>query len=435
MWQTIRNSFASPAVRKKMIYTIILLIISRFGSYVFVPFIKQGAMATLMKNSGASSLFAIMDVFSGGAFANATIFAMSITPYVNASIIMMLLTNAITPLEKLSKEGEAGQKKIAQYTRILTVGLAFLQATAFYFMLAKGQNTNGTPLIDTGWVQYIVIALSFTAGTAFLMWLGEQITEKGIGNGITLIICAGIVAGLPKTFTALFNAFSASGGNGTAFVYTLLVLAGILAAVVAVVFMNDSERRMQIQYAKRVVGRKMYGGQSNNLPIKLLASGVMPIIYAMSILSFPQVICSFFGITNSTPGFWGTFLKLFSSGSWIYAIIYFVLVILFTFFATFMQYQPTQMANQIKQNGGYLPGIMPGRPTANFIKRVVSRVTVAGAIFMAFLAVLPILVSIIFHIQIGLGGTSILIVVGSALDISRQLESNLITHNYKGFLG
>lgn len=433
MWQTIRNSFASPAVRKKMFYTIILLIVFRFGSFVPVPYLKLGAMKTLMDNSGANSLFAIMNTFSGGAFANATIFAMSITPYVNSSIIMMLLTNAITPLERLSKEGEAGQKKIAQYTRILTVVLAFLQATAFYFMLA---NAGGESFISTGWLQYIVITFSFTAGTAFLMWLGEQITEKGIGNGITLIICAGIVAGLPTTFGALYNALSAKGEMATALFYFALVLVGVLAAIVAVVFMNDSERRMQIQYAKRVVGRKMYGGQSNNLPIKILASGVMPIIYAMSILSFPQVICSFFGVTTAsdTP-FWSWFLKAFTSDHWFYAIFYFILVVAFTFFATFMQYQPTQMANQIKQNGGYLPGIMPGRPTANFIKKVVSRVTVAGAVFMAFLAVLPILVSVVFHLKIGLGGTSILIVVGSALDISRQLESNLITHNYKGFLG
>ena len=425
MFDTIRNAWKIVDLRKKLIYTFIMLIIFRLGSTIPVPLINPEMLEQMF--TGDNTMFGFIDIVSGGAFKNATIFAMSITPYINSSIIMQLLCVAIPALERLQKEGEEGRKKIGQFMRYGTVVLAIIQAVGLYFLL-KSSNAITNP----GWQSAIVIITTFTAGTAFLMWLGEQITEKGVGNGISLIIFAGIVSRIPDMAKTLYASVE-SGALNWLMVAVILVFALLIIAFV--VMMNEAERRLPVQYAKRVVGRKMYGGQSTHIPIKVAGAGVIPIIFAMSIMAFPGTIASFFGKTAQSGGFWGAFLWVFSGQSWIYAVLYFLLIIYFTYFYTAIQFNPIEMSNNMKKNGGFIPGIRPGRPTSDYIARVLSRVTLAGAFFLAFIAVIPIFMNLGLHISnFSIGGTSLLIVVGVALETVQNMESQMLMRHYKGFL-
>lgn len=425
MFETIRNAWKIVDLRKKLIYTFIMLVIFRLGSCIPVPMLEAEQMSALF--SAENSMFGFIDIVSGGAFQNATIFAMSITPYINASIIMQLLCVAIPALERLQKQGEDGRKKIAQMQRYGTVVLALIQAIGLYFLLKSfGAVTN------PGFGAAVVIVSTFTAGTAFLMWLGEQITEKGVGNGISLIIFAGIVSRLPSAFTSLY-AYIQGGAINWVFAVVILVLA--LVVIAFVVMMNEAERRIPVQYAKRVVGRKMYGGQSTHIPIKVAGAGVIPVIFAMSIMAFPGTIASFFGKSAESGGFWGGFLYIFSGQSWIYAVLYFLLIIFFTYFYTAIQFNPIEMSNNMKKNGGFIPGIRPGRPTSDYIANVLSRVTLAGAIFLGIIAVIPIFMNLGLNIaNFSIGGTSLLIVVGVALETVKGIESQMLMRHYKGFL-
>ncbi len=425
MIDTIKNAWKIVDLRKKLIYTFVMLVIFRLGSCIPVPLLDPAQMQSLF--SAENSMFGFIDMVSGGAFQNATIFAMSITPYINSSIIMQLLCVAIPALERMQKEGEDGRKKIGQMMRYGTVILALIQAIGLYFLLRSyGAVTN------PGLASAVVVITTFTAGTAFLMWLGEQITEKGVGNGISLIIFAGIVSRIPGMFVSLW-AYLQSGNLNWIGALALIVLALVVIGVV--VAMNEAERRIPVQYAKRVVGRKMYGGQSTHIPIKVAAAGVIPIIFAMSIMAFPGTIASFFGVQAGDKGFWGGFLWVFSSSSWIYAVLYFLLIIFFTYFYTAIQFNPIEMSNNMKKNGGFIPGIRPGRPTSDYISKVLSRITLAGAIFLGLIAVLPIFMNLGLHISnFAIGGTSLLIVVGVALETVKDLESQMLMRHYKGFL-
>ncbi len=427
MLETIRNAWKIPELRKKLFYTLGMIIIFRLGSVIPVPMLDPAQMKAMVEGS-ENSLLGFLNMVSGGAFANTTIFAMSITPYINASIIMQLLCVAIPALERLQKEGEEGRKKIAQIQRAATVVLAIVQAIGIYFLLVNAHAVTN-PGLWTG----VVVVTTFAAGTAFLMWLGEQITEKGVGNGISLIIFAGIVSGGPAMVTALYQYVVAGGAGAGVGVAALLVVG--LVVIAFIVAMHDAERRIPVQYAKRVVGRKMYGGQNTHIPIKVASAGVMPIIFAMSIMSFPGTIAQFCGVTTASGGFWGGFLRVFSPDHWVYAIVYFFLIIFFTYFYTAIQFNPIEMANNMKKNGGFIPGIRPGRPTSDFISRVLSKITLAGAIFLALIAILPILMNMGLDIgNFAIGGTSLIIVVGVALETVNQLESQMLMRHYKGFL-
>ncbi len=426
MLDTLKNSWKIPDLKRKILITIGLILVFRLGSRIPVPGLDPTYFASLIAKGG--QLFSFLDVVGGGAFKNATIFAMSITPYINASIIMQLLTIAIPKLEQLSKEGEEGRKKIGQWIRYATVILAFVQATAITISLKNAIISGLNPM------SFITITLTLTAGTAFLMWLGEQITEYGIGNGISMLIFAGIVSAGPNGLKYLIMNYQA-GKLGNDFV-GILSIAGILvvfiAIIAAVVFVNQAERRIPVQYAKRVVGRKVYGGQSTHLPIKVNWAGVIPIIFAMSIMSLIPTITGFTA-PNATTGFAG-FMNHWQS-HWSYAIIYAVLIIGFTFFYTYVQFNPIELANNMKKNGGFIPGIRPGKPTSDYIQKVLVRITWFGALFLALISIFPYLIVWITGVQgVWFAGTSVLILVGVALDTVRQIESQMLMRHYKGFL-
>ena len=429
MLQTIKNAWKIPDLRKKLIYTLLLIVIFRFGSVIPVPFLSPDVISGLIEQGGKDSLLNLLNTFSGGAFSQATIFAMSITPYINASIIMQLLTVAIPALERISKEGMEGRKKIAQWSRYVTVLLGLIQAWGLYMALR-------TSIVVPGgipkFVAAITIILTFTAGTAFLMWLGEQINEKGIGNGISMLIFAGIVSRGPQLVLTLKSYVEMGKLN---WISLIIVLVVAVVVVGFVVLMNDSERRIPVQYSKRVVGRKVYGGQSTHIPIKVSGAGVMPIIFAMSIMAFPSTIAGFFGKTaQNTSGFFGFILNVLSSDHWFYGVLYFLLILFFTYFYIAIQYNPIEMANNMKKNGGFIPGIRPGKTTADFISKSLSKITLAGAVFLGLIAVLPIFMSQFAGLNISIGGTSLLIVVGVALETVKQMESQMVMRHYKGFL-
>ena len=422
MFKTLRNAWSIPDLRKKMLYTLLMIFVFRLGSFIPVPGLNPQALAELVSEN--NSLFGLMDAFSGGAFSNATIFAMGITPYINSSIILQLLTVAIPALERLSKEGEEGRKIIAKWTRITTVILAFIQATGLYFGI-KGA------VLNQNFASYVTIVATFTAGTAFLMWLGEQITEKGVGNGISIIIFAGIVASIPTMAKNLVGSVTQFGAPW----WTIaLVLVFNLAMIVFVIFITDAERRIPVQYAKRVVGRKMYGGQSTHIPLKVAMAGVIPIIFAMSILSFPTTIMQFTG--EPTSAFWLGFWRLLTPSSWVYIVLYLLLIVFFTYFYTAIQFNPIEVANNMKKNGGFVPGIRPGAPTSSYISRILSRITLTGAFFLGIVAVIPLVIAKIYpSIQsVSITGTSLLIMVGVALETVKQIESQMMMRHYKGFL-
>ncbi|MCH5299504.1 MAG: preprotein translocase subunit SecY [Ruminococcus sp.] len=436
MFKTIANAWKIPDLRRKIIFTILIVVFFRIGSVIPVPFLDMTALGNLMQMNGAeqgNSALAYLNTLSGGAFSNATIFAMGVTPYINSSIIMQLLTVAIPPLERLAKEGEAGRKKIATITRYVTVGLGLVQGAAYWWYL----HASGVTVYTGGFsavYSAIVIILAFTAGTAVMMWFGEQINEKGIGNGISILLFAGIVARLPYTLNLLGQYWGLGfEGDSKYFFLVPLWIVVFLVVVWVITFMQDSERRIPIQYAKRVVGRKMYGGQSSHLPIKVALGGVLPIIFASSILSIPSTIQAF-GV-NPTEGFWKGFFDAFNTTGWLYMSMYFVLIIMFGYFYTTIQYNPVEMANNLKQNNGTVPGIRPGAPTAEFIRKILSRITLIGCLFLGFIAEFPLIYSAFTGMGgMSMGGTSIIIVVGVALETAKQMESQMMMRHYKGFL-
>ena len=435
MFNTIRNAWRIPDLRKKLLYTLLIVIVFRFGSVIPAPFLDATALSALMDSAGSNSALGYINMLTGGAFSYASLFAMGITPYINSSIIMQLLTIAIPPLERLAKEGEEGRKKIATITRYVTVVLGLIQGVAFYFYL-RGQGIVEYTAGFSGVFAGLVIVLTFTAGTALIMWMGEQINEKGIGNGISIILFAGIVARLPVTFGTVWQymqlGIQSSSTSGQYLVLAPLFIVLFLVVIWVIVFMNEAERRIPVQYAKKVVGRKMYGGQSTHIPIKVAMSGVMPVIFASAILSIPQFIQFFW---NPTEGFGRAVLDALNQTGWLYVVLYFLLILMFAYFYMSIQYNPLEMANNLRQSNGTIPGIRPGKPTAEFIAKILSKVTLIGALFLAFVALIPIIYSNVTGMYgLSLGGTSVIIIVGVALDTVKQLESQMMMRHYKGFL-
>lgn len=435
MFKTIKNAWSIPDLRKKILFTLLIIIVFRIGSVIPVPFLNMEALAQAMGDiSTGNTMLAYINTLSGGAFSNATLFAMGITPYINSSIIMQLLCVAIPPLERMAKEGEIGRRKIGTITRYVTVGLGLIQGTAYLFYLKQKAVLNYNEGFSF-WFSAVVIVLVFTAGTAIMMWLGEQINSHGIGNGISILLFAGIVAQLPSTISILGQYWNLGSEGQTQFYILVPVWAIIFVAVIWIItFMQDSERRIPIQYAKRVVGRKMYGGQSSHLPIKVALGGVLPIIFASSILSIPGTINLFLGIQEG-DGFWGAFFAAFNTSGWLYMVLYFLLIIMFAYFYTTIQYNPIEMANNLKANNGTVPGIRPGAPTADYIRNILSRITLIGALFLAVIALFPLIYGAATGMgSMTIGGTSIIIIVGVALDTVKQLESQMMMRHYKGFL-
>ncbi|MGI6747396.1 MAG: preprotein translocase subunit SecY [Anaerovoracaceae bacterium] len=423
MLKTIAQAWKIDDLRSKIIFTLLMLLIFRLGSNIPVPGIDRDILKEVF--SGDTGLFGLFDLFSGGAFSNFTIFALSITPYITASIIFQLLTIAIPRLEALAKEGVEGKKKIAQYTRYLTVGLAFIQAIGLSVGLFR------QAVVDKSFFSITVIVLTLSAGTAFLMWLGEQINENGIGNGISLIIMAGIISTIPGAINQTWVKLQA-GEVG----FISVILFGIFAlfVVVGIIVVQQGQRRIPVQYAKRVVGRKMYGGQSTHIPMKVNQAGVIPVIFSLSLLQFPITITYFFP-NGGFADFVTKWLSPYGNpGVWIYASLNIVLIMFFTFFYTSVTFNPAEVANNMKANGGFIPGIRPGRSTIEYLNRVMTRITFVGAVFLAVIATLPTLIQQFTALQIGFGGTSLLIVVGVALDTMKQLETQMVMRNYQGFL-
>lgn len=426
MVASIRNAWKIPDLRKKILMTILMLVIFRIGTHIPVPGLSASALAEL--GQSGSSLFGFLNIISGGAFNNASIFAMSIGPYITASIIIQLLTIAIPKLEQLSKEGEHGRKILAEWTRYGAVILGFVEASALYTGI-RNVVTNRSV-----W-SYLTITLTFTAGTAFLMWLGEQINEYGIGNGISLLIFAGIISRGPNAAAILYGYLvSGSFGQGAiGYIVLVLIILLFVAMIALVVFVQEAERRIPIQYAKRVVGRKMYGGQSTHIPIKVNVSGVMPIIFAMSIMTFPSTIINLIW-GNSETGPFLTYLKNIQDKPW-FALAYALLVMFFTFFYSMIAFNPIELANNIRKNGGFVPGIRPGKPTSDYISKVLNRITWFGALFLAVVTILPSLMQTFTKISnVWFGGTSLLIMVSVALETVMQIESQMLMRHYKGFL-
>ena len=424
MLETLKNAWKIEELRKKILFTILIILLYRLGNAVPVPFVNVTALQYYFQQL-QNTVLGLYNVMSGGAFSTATIFALSIQPYINASIIIQLLCIAIPALERMSKEeGEEGRKKIASITRYATVGIGLLMGFAYY-MLMRNNGLLAAGTEKNIWVAIVVI-LTFTSGSALIMWLGEQITEFGIGNGISMILFASIVSRLPRSVvTSIQNVMNGSLKWWAA----VLVFLGALALIVLIVFVNDAERRLPVQYAKRVVGRKMYGGQSTYLPMKVNMSGVMPIIFAQSIASLPATIAALTGHSNSA---WAK-----TNTVW-YAVIYFALIIFFAYFYSTIQFNPIEVANNLKKNGGYIPGFRPGKPTSEFIQKVLNKITLFGALYLGILATVPILISVFSKTAsltgLSLGGTSIIIVVGVALETIRAIEAQLMMRNYKGFL-
>ena len=422
MFSTLKNAWGIPELRKKLIFTAMIMLLYRIGNVIPVPFINVSALGTYFDQVLSTTILGLYNAMSGSAFSQATVLALSIQPYINASIIIQLLTIAIPALERLQKEGgEEGRKKLTAITRYTTVGLGLLMGWAYYMMLVN----RGGIVTDDSVLAAIVIILTFTAGSAVVMWLGEQITEHGVGNGISMILFANIISRLPSMVGTLFT---------MVWWQIILVVFGMTALILLIVLVNDAERRIPIQYAKRVVGRKVYGGQNTNLPIKVAMTGVMPIIFAQSITSLPATICAFVGITATSKNWW--YDNLFSSTSWAYAICYFLLIFFFGWFYASIQYDPVEISNNLKKNGGFIPGFRPGKPTADFIKKVINKILVFGSVYLGIVALLPIIAgNLMPSVQyLAIGGTSVIIVVSVALETVKALEAQMLMRHYKGFL-
>ena len=446
MIQTIRNAWKIPEIRKKVLFTAFVILIYRLGAAIPVPFLNIGPDGILGVGAVTSAtFFDYINMISGNAFNYGTIFAMSITPYINSSIIIQLLTVAIPALERLSKEGEEGRKKIAKITRYVTIGLGLLQAVAYYVFLRSQNALSATDGTFAKVFQAIVIILVLTAGTSLTMWLGEQINDKGIGNGISMILFAGIVSRIPSYIGQLYGYLQY---GGVYIPFTIIAALSLILLIVFIVWMDNAERRIPVQYTKRVVGRKMYGGQSSHIPIKVNMSGVLPVIFASSILSLPTTIQMFVDVKADSG--WDKFFSVFTTEHWAYTIIYFVLIIFFAYFYSSIQYNPIEMANNLAKNSGTIPGVRTGRPTSDYIAKVISKIVLLGALLLSVVALFPIIYSQltsvickavgqvsaegIAGVSISLGGTSIIILVGVALETVKQLESQMMMRHYKGFL-
>ena len=424
MFNTLANAWKIPELRKKLMFTLMMLLIYRVCSVIPVPYIDAGQLSSYFESTLSNTILGLYDAMSGSAFSTATVLALGIQPYINASIIIQLLTVAIPALERMAKEeGEVGKKKIERITRYTTVGLGLLLGFAYYTMMRNYESQGLTLITGEGFLPAVVIILAFTAGSCFVMWMGEQITEFGIGNGISMILFANIISGLPGGLSRLL---------GMAWWQALIVVVGMALLVVFIVFINDAERRIPIQYAKRVVGRKIYGGQSTNLPIKVAMSGVMPVIFASSICSIPATICAF--VPKGTEGWW--YKNIFSPNSWVYFATYVLMIFFFSWFYSTIQYDPVEIANNLKKNGGFIPGFRPGKPTADFIKKVINKIIIFGAVYLAIVSLLPILAGKFMpNVQnLAIGGTSVIIVVGVALETVKALEAQMLMRHYKGFL-
>lgn len=435
MFKTMRDAWRQPELRKKFLYTLLMIIIFRLGSAVTVPFLDVNTVKTWMDSNAVDGNFLeYLNTMTGGALSQATVFSLSITPYINASIIMQLLTYALPPLERLRDEGEEGRKKINKITAYVALALAVFMSFAYYLTL---KNTMSAVTYTSGWEMYFsaaVIIVSFVAGASFVVWMGNRISDKGIGNGVSMILFAGIAARFPVDAGHLIG-LTMDEPNPYLFV-TIGVAIFIIAEFAFIVFMNESERRIPIQYAKRVVGRKQYGGQKTHIPIKICMSGVMPIIFAMSFMSLPSTIQLFKPVTEDSSKFYRSFCSFFSTRSIPYAIIYFILIIAFNYFYVSIQYNPIEIANQLRQSNGGIPGIRPGKPTSEYIQKVLSKITLVGAFFLGIIAIIPIIASRIDPnlASLSMGGTTILIAVSVALETTRTLESQLMMRHHKGFL-
>ncbi|MCX4304023.1 MAG: preprotein translocase subunit SecY [Clostridia bacterium] len=440
MFKTIKNALKTPEVRKKILYTLLLIVIFRFGCYLTVPGVDTFTLAEQM-NSATGSVAGLINTISGGAFSRLSIFAMTITPYITSSIVIQLLAMIIPSLEKAIKEGgEAGKEKINKYTKILSIVLSAVEAIGIYL----SYSSSGI-FINPGFLTGLVVVMSLMTGTAILMWLGEQITNKGIGNGVSMIIFIGIISGLPSGIITLWNLIVVNGAISTVGIVTsLAIIFGAMLLVAGVVFVQQAERRVPVQYAKKVVGRKMYGGQNTHIPLKLAMAGVIPVIFASSFMTFPAMVLQIFAAdaVNSGTGFLAGLYKFSiatssSAVGWGYslanAIVYFLLIVGFTFFYTYATFNPAEVSNNIKKQGGFIPGVRAGKPTTEYLKGILNKLTVFGSIFLSIIAILPMLLRFT-TLNLSFGGTSILIVVGVALETVQQLESQLMMRHYKGFL-
>jgi preprotein translocase subunit SecY len=424
--KTIRKAWGIPELRKKIIFTALILLIFRIGNAIPVPYVDTGILSTYLDQL-STTVLGLYNVMSGGAFAQATVFALGVQPYINSSIIIQLLTVAIPALERLARDGgEEGKKKIQSITRYTTVGIAILQGWGYYMLMKNyGILTN-----DTIWAALVII-VSFIAGSSFVMWMGEQITEFGIGNGISIILFAGILSRVPS----MISGISSSLTSGTIqWWHVILIVVGILGLIVLITFVNDAERRIPVQYAKRQVGRKMYGGQASTLPMKVNMSGVLPIIFAQSIAMIPSTIAAFCK-TPAEGTFWHGFLQAIDTKSVLYMIFYFLMIIAFSYFYATIQFNPIEIANNLKKNGGFIPGFRPGKPTTDFIRKVLNKITLFGAIYLGIVAILPLIIGKVVNVSsLAIGGTSVIIVVGVALETVQALESQMLMRQYKGFL-
>ena len=422
MFKTLQNAWGIPELRKKLLFTMLILLLYRVGNVIPLPYIDVATLSEYFESTLSTTILGLYNAMSGSAFSQATVFALGIQPYINASIIIQLLTIAIPALERLAKEGgEEGKQKIARITRYSTVGLGLLLGWAYYMMLNNYAASGFSIITKPGFMPALVIILAFAAGSSVVMWLGEQITEHGIGNGISMILFANIISGLPAGLGKLL----AMGW------WAILVVVVMIALILFIVFINDAERRIPIQYAKRVVGRKVYGGQNTNLPIKVAMSGVMPVIFAQSICTVPATICAFIG---KTSGPW--YDNLWSSESAAFTIMYGLMIFFFSWFYSTIQYDPVEISNNLKKNGGFIPGFRPGKPTADFIQKVINKIVIFGAVYLAIVALLPIVAgNLIDGVKsLSIGGTSVIIVVGVALETVKALEAQMLMRHYKGFL-
>lgn len=431
MFESFRNIFKIPDLRKKIFFTIALLLAYRVGGHVPLPGVDAKALSVFFEQQ-KGTLFGLFDLFAGGNLKKATIFALGIMPYISSSIIFQLLGAVVPYLERLSKEGEAGRKKITQYTRYGTLILSAVQGMGISVWLESLPSPSGMPIVPhPGWAFKLLTVITLTAGTTFIMWLGEKITERGIGNGISLIIFIGIIAAFPNaTFMTVNNLFKGE-LNITSFILVLIIMVSV---IMAVVIMQQAQRRVRVQYAKRVVGRRVYGGQETHIPLRVNTAGVIPVIFAASVIMFPSTIISFMGGKGSQEGFLATLANLFSPQSVVYYILYGLLIIFFTYFYTAIVLNPNDLADNMRKYGGFVPGIRPGKNTAQHIDRILSRITLVGAIYLALVAVLPSILVRAFQVPFWFGGTGLLIVVGVALDTMRQVESHLLMRHYEGFV-
>ena len=428
MFKTIANAWKTVDLRKKILFTVLIVLLYRVGTAIPVPFLNAQVLSSSLLSS-QGSLFQYLNILSGGAMSQATLFALGVSPYITASIVIQLLTIAIPYLERISKEGEEGQKKLNQLTRIATVVLGLVTSFGYYKLLE-----NNNAITNKGVFPAFVIILSYCAGSSLVMWLAEKINENGIGNGISIILFANIVSRLPSMIHNLWSAYLTSGNAGK-IILGIGVIIVSLAATALIVFITDSERRLPIQYAKKVVGRKMYGGQSSTLPLKVNMTGVMPMIFANSIVSIPATIQMF--VNPKQGSFWAGFFNLFGTDGWLYAALTAILIVAFAYFYVTISFNPIEVANNLKKNGGFIPGIRPGKPTSDYITKVLSRITLIGALFLVVIAVVPLVANIISGAKLSslaFTGSSIIIVVGVVLETAREIESQMLMRHYKGFL-